>query len=426
MTNEVRIVDPKTGGEKGQKSERYDLLPFDALDELARVYGEGAKKYDDDNWLKGYAWRLSYGALLRHVSRSLQGEDVDPETGCSHLAHAAWHCLTLLTFKKRGLGTDDRKPPIKKNEYSVTIDLVGHGYAELFKALEKQITDTLGASVVDAPVFSDATFAVDAPPVNPPLRHAFKVGDRVECIDDYDDNACVGQLGTIVELREDDDADYRVVFDGEDRVRWTCMEGELAPAEIEEPFRGVVENPRAFKAGDSVRCIEECCRHEGQVGVMYEDDGDNVAQYWVRFEDGETSCYNERDLERRAFKAGDKVRILVASSLDVPFGSSPLVGRIVTITRDDGDDEGEAPWRVSIDGSEYCLNASEIEAFDGTFKPGDRVKETKAYASWEPRRATVLAMPDGHDRTFPKDLYTRAQLDGSWIGVWLSTDMEPA
>lgn len=112
--SEVRIVDPTTGGEKGQKPERYDLFPFDALDEIARVYGVGAQKYADDNWLRGYSWRLSAGALCRHVARFMVGEDRDPETGCLHLAHAAWHCLTLITFKLRELGTDDRKPVIKK------------------------------------------------------------------------------------------------------------------------------------------------------------------------------------------------------------------------------------------------------------------------------------------------------------------------
>lgn len=111
VTGEVRIVDPKTGGQKGQKPERFDLIPFDALEEVARVYGEGAKKYEDDNWLKGYRWRLSLGALLRHVARFMCGEDRDRETGCLHLAHAAWHCLTLITFMQRGLGTDDRRPP---------------------------------------------------------------------------------------------------------------------------------------------------------------------------------------------------------------------------------------------------------------------------------------------------------------------------
>lgn len=105
------VTDPKTGGQKGVKEERFDLIPFDALAEVARVYGMGAEKYAPDNWLKGYSWRLSLGALLRHVWRFSIGEDRDEQSGLLHLAHAAWHCLTLLTFSMRKLGTDDRSKP---------------------------------------------------------------------------------------------------------------------------------------------------------------------------------------------------------------------------------------------------------------------------------------------------------------------------
>jgi hypothetical protein len=105
---EERITDPVTGAQKGRKEERFDLFPFDALEEIARVFGMGARKYADDNWLKGYSWRLSSGALLRHISKWSQGEDRDPESGRLHMAHAAWHCIALIVFELRGLGTDDR------------------------------------------------------------------------------------------------------------------------------------------------------------------------------------------------------------------------------------------------------------------------------------------------------------------------------
>ena len=108
MTDEVRITDPVTGGQKGSKLERYDLVPFEALDEVARLYGKGALKYEANNWRKSYAWSLSLAALLRHVSRWAQGEDIDPETGCHHMACVAWHALALVTFYIRSLGTDDR------------------------------------------------------------------------------------------------------------------------------------------------------------------------------------------------------------------------------------------------------------------------------------------------------------------------------
>jgi hypothetical protein len=106
------VVDPKTGGKKGQKIERYDLIPFTAMEELARVYGKGAQKYDDFNWLKGYSWGLSIGAMLRHISAFARGEDKDPDDGLHHLAHAAWHCFTLMVFQAEKRGTDTRFPRI--------------------------------------------------------------------------------------------------------------------------------------------------------------------------------------------------------------------------------------------------------------------------------------------------------------------------
>lgn len=108
---ETRITDPKTGGQKGVKPERFDLIPMDAMQEVARVYGYGAKKYAANNWLKGYSWSLSFGALLRHIALAMLGEDRDKETGLLHTAHAVFHCLTITTFIMRKLGTDDRIKP---------------------------------------------------------------------------------------------------------------------------------------------------------------------------------------------------------------------------------------------------------------------------------------------------------------------------
>ena len=93
------IVTSLTGGMKGVKDERYDLIPPGSLRWVARVYGYGTKKYSDTNWAKGYSWRYSYGALLRHVEAARGGEWFDPESRLPHLAHAAWHCFTLMFYQ---------------------------------------------------------------------------------------------------------------------------------------------------------------------------------------------------------------------------------------------------------------------------------------------------------------------------------------
>ena len=97
MTEEVRTTSA-TGGEKGVKLERYDLIPPESLVWLARLYGAGAQKYDDHNWRRGYEWSKSFGAMQRHAWQFWNGEDFDEETGVPHLANVAWHAFTLMSF----------------------------------------------------------------------------------------------------------------------------------------------------------------------------------------------------------------------------------------------------------------------------------------------------------------------------------------
>ena len=104
---ESRVVDPATGGVKGSKLARFDLVPPEAIWALAEHYGKGCQKYDERNWEKGYKWGLSVAAMQRHINHWLQGESIDEETGSHHLIAAAWHCIALFTYEVRGLGSDD-------------------------------------------------------------------------------------------------------------------------------------------------------------------------------------------------------------------------------------------------------------------------------------------------------------------------------
>lgn len=107
MTPEVRVVS-ETGGEKGQKLARFDLIPVGPLTALAEQFGAGAAKYADRNWEKGYPWSLNYAALLRHLTAFWGGEELDPETGTPHLAAVEWHAMVLLEFTRTHREFDDR------------------------------------------------------------------------------------------------------------------------------------------------------------------------------------------------------------------------------------------------------------------------------------------------------------------------------
>lgn len=110
VNTEVRVTDPNTGGQKGDKLARFDLIPSEALWQVAELYGAGARKYADRNWERGYAWHLSYAALLRHANLFWMGEDYDPETLCHHLASVVFHAFALMTFRTTHPGLDDRPP----------------------------------------------------------------------------------------------------------------------------------------------------------------------------------------------------------------------------------------------------------------------------------------------------------------------------
>lgn len=87
------------------------------LEEVSKVLTYGKRKYFEHNWRKGFIWSRPLGAALRHIFSWMGGEDLDPETGISHLAHAACNLMFLIEFQKTNNGVDDRykievKPPL--------------------------------------------------------------------------------------------------------------------------------------------------------------------------------------------------------------------------------------------------------------------------------------------------------------------------
>jgi hypothetical protein len=87
------------------------LLSTEALNQTAAVLAFGAEKYAAHNWRKGFAWSRPLAAAMRHITAFNAGEDRDPESGLSHLAHAACCLMFLLEFEKTHPHLDDRYKP---------------------------------------------------------------------------------------------------------------------------------------------------------------------------------------------------------------------------------------------------------------------------------------------------------------------------
>lgn len=86
-----------------------ELLPVEALEAVGEILRHGAYKYEPRNWEKGMKWSRLYGAALRHLFAWWRGEKNDPDSGLSHLAHAACCLMFLLTYEIRGVGDPDRQ-----------------------------------------------------------------------------------------------------------------------------------------------------------------------------------------------------------------------------------------------------------------------------------------------------------------------------
>lgn len=138
MQYESKKCQDQTGmkNDKLDDKTRWELMPLDCLEDIARVYTEGAKKYGDNTWQNlenGY--ERYKGALLRHLYAA-ESETFDEETGCRHLAQAAWNIIALLWISKhlQGDANEDEhrrktRPNSAKSASDTTVsetDTTGH------------------------------------------------------------------------------------------------------------------------------------------------------------------------------------------------------------------------------------------------------------------------------------------------------------
>ena len=74
-----------------------DLIPPEAERMEAEVLAHGLK-YGPHNWRGGLQYSRLIAALMRHFSAWRMGEDLDPESGLSHMAHVRAISGFLCTF----------------------------------------------------------------------------------------------------------------------------------------------------------------------------------------------------------------------------------------------------------------------------------------------------------------------------------------
>lgn len=117
---EVRVTDyttgkttvigtiPATGKKFDGGKAPLDLIPYEALEGIAKVLDFGCKKYDRANWANGIQFSRLISAAQRHLGAYNSGQDIDPESLINHVHHAACNLAFLAWMLQHRPDMDDR------------------------------------------------------------------------------------------------------------------------------------------------------------------------------------------------------------------------------------------------------------------------------------------------------------------------------
>ena len=81
---------------------RYSLLPPRALEHAVRALMHGADKYGHENYLNATEAdeQRYWDATQRHLWAVMRGEDIDPDSGLTHLSCATANLLLLAEINE--------------------------------------------------------------------------------------------------------------------------------------------------------------------------------------------------------------------------------------------------------------------------------------------------------------------------------------
>lgn len=90
---------------------RYDLLPWEAIHQLAQHCEEGALKYGERNCEKGIPLSSLLDSAIRHLSRYMMGWDDEP-----HLRAALWNIAYAIYHEEVNPEMQNIPNRLKENE----------------------------------------------------------------------------------------------------------------------------------------------------------------------------------------------------------------------------------------------------------------------------------------------------------------------
>jgi hypothetical protein len=113
-----KSIDVKDGNPKdsiGTRKVPVSVIPCQVMGEVGLALLEGARKYGRHNYrVAGVRASVYYDAVVgRHLASFWEGEDIDEESGLSHVTKAIAGLIVLRDSMLIGNWVDDRPPKIK-------------------------------------------------------------------------------------------------------------------------------------------------------------------------------------------------------------------------------------------------------------------------------------------------------------------------
>jgi len=108
-SNNEKLSNPKDAC--GIRKAPMSVVPMSVVAELGVAMLEGACKYGRSNYRAiGVRGSVYFDAGMRHLISWWEGEDIDPDSGLSHVTKAIASLVVLRDAMMQGKFTDDRPP----------------------------------------------------------------------------------------------------------------------------------------------------------------------------------------------------------------------------------------------------------------------------------------------------------------------------
>lgn len=112
MINSIKQSNPKDS--VGTKKVPFSTVSFPVIAELGNSMLEGARKYGRHNYRTvGVRASVYIDACFRHLSAWWEGEDIDKDSGTSHVIKAMACLMVLRDCMLNDKWVDDRPPKLK-------------------------------------------------------------------------------------------------------------------------------------------------------------------------------------------------------------------------------------------------------------------------------------------------------------------------